>query len=280
MGVLNNKFKDVVFCKLFGSEEYKDNLLSLFNALNNTEYDNPDDLRINTIGNSVFMGMKNDLSCILDSYMELFEEQSTVNPNAPVRGMLYFSRLYETYIDENDAYRFGSKLVRLPTPRYFVLYLGKEERPDKEILRLSKAFIHPLVEADYEWTATVLNVNIGHNKALLSACRVLKEYSQFVECSRRHLTAVAVEFKKKYSAAGNKGVAGKSSKTADGNKSLRSNSREIQADSKEILWYRTSEYQEAKYRAMIEAVDECIRNNILRDFLIRNKAEVVGMYLT
>ncbi len=226
------------------------------------------------------MGMKNDLSCILDSYMELFEEQSTVNPNAPVRGMLYFSRLYETYIDENDAYRFGSKLVRLPTPRYFVLYLGKEERPDKEILRLSKAFIHPLVEADYEWTATVLNVNIGHNKALLAACRVLKEYSQFVECSRRHLTAVAAQFKKKCSAAGNKGVAGKSSKKADGNKTLHSNSREIQTDSNEILWYRTSEYQEAKYQAMIEAVDECIRNNILRDFLIRNKAEVVGMYLT
>ncbi len=88
MGVLNNKFKDVVFCKLFGFEEYKDNLLSLFNALNNAEYDNPDDLQINTIGNSVFMGMKNDLSCILDSYMELFEEQSTVNPNALVRGML------------------------------------------------------------------------------------------------------------------------------------------------------------------------------------------------
>ncbi len=101
-----------------------------------------------------------------------------------------------------------------------------------------------------------------------------------VECSRRHLTAVAAKFKKKYSAAGNKGVAGKSGKTADGNKALHSNSREIQTDNKEILWYLTSEYQEAKYRAMIEAVDECIRNNILPDFLIRNKAEVVGMYLT
>ena len=31
---VNRKYKGKIFCKLFGSEEYKENLLSLYNALN------------------------------------------------------------------------------------------------------------------------------------------------------------------------------------------------------------------------------------------------------
>ena len=196
---------------------------------------------INTIEDAIFMGIKNDVSCILDSYMELFEEQSTVNPNAPIRGLIYFGKLYENYIDILNMNRYGTRLLKLPTPRYFVLYLGTTERPDKEIMRLSDAFIHKDERTGYEWIATVLNINTGHNKKLLEACRVLNEYSLFVDCARKHLRSIPKQ-------------------------------RDLQCDD--------LKYRELRKQAMIEAVDECIGKGILRDFLIKNKAEVVSMYLT
>ena len=72
LSTVNYKFKDSVFCKLFGSTDYKDNLLSLFNALNGTDYTDSDELEINTIDDVIFMGIKNDASCILDMQMDLY----------------------------------------------------------------------------------------------------------------------------------------------------------------------------------------------------------------
>ena len=229
MGTVNNKFKDGVFCRLFGSAEYKENLLSLFNALNGTDYTDPDDLEINTIDDAIFMGIKNDASCILDMQMNLYEEQSTFNPNAPIRGMMYFGRLYEKYLAGRN--RYGTKLIRLPRPKYYVLYLGKDERPDREVLRLSDAFESCDNSGEYEWTAIVLNINAGHNRELLEACVILKEYVLFVECARRHLE-------------------------------------------------KASKDNESRFQAMRMAVEECIEKGILADYLIKNKAGVVDMYLT
>ena len=231
MGNVNNTFKDGVFCRLFGAEEYRDNLLSLFNALNGTNYEDSSELRINTIDDVIFMGIKNDASCILDMQMDLYEEQSTFSPNAPLSGLMYFGRLYEGYIAETGLNRYGTKLIRLPRPRYYVLYLGNAKRPDREVLRLSEAFVNSAQDSSYEWTAIVLNVNAGHNEELLDACRVLKEYSLFVECARRYLT-------------------------------------------------NSPRDRESKFNAMRNAVDECIERNILADFLIKNKAGVIDMYLT
>lgn len=231
MSILNHKFKDGVFCRLFGSAEYRDNLLSLFNALNGTDYENADELIINTIEDVVFMGIKNDSSCILDMQMNLFEEQSTFNPNAPLRGLMYFGRLYEGYLVDNGLNRYGTRLLKIPNPKYYVLYLGKNDRPDKEILKLSDAFAISGSDKGYEWSATVLNVNIGHNEDILDACNVLKEYAWFVDCSRRHLL-------------------------------------------------NSPNDHGSKTKAMLEAVDECITNGILTDFLLKNKAGVVNMYLT
>ena len=231
MGIVNKDFKDGVFCRLFGAAEYKENLLSLFNALNGTDYRDAAELTINTIDDVIFMGIKNDASCIIDMQMDLYEEQSTYNPNAPLRGLMYFGRLYEGYIAERGLNRYGSKLIRLPRPRYYVLYLGVENRPDREVLKLSDAFANADGDFAYEWTAIVLNVNDGHNTELLDACRVLKEYSQFVECSRRHL-------------------------------------RKAPKD------------RPSQYNAMREAVDECIGQGILVEFLTKNKAGVINMYLT
>ena len=54
----NKKHKDRVFRKLFGYEKYKGNLLELYNALNDSNYTNPDDLEINTLDDVFYMNMK------------------------------------------------------------------------------------------------------------------------------------------------------------------------------------------------------------------------------
>ena len=55
----NRTYKDTVFRMLFREKE---NLLSLYNAVNHSDYDNPDDLEIVTLENAIYMNLKNDNS--------------------------------------------------------------------------------------------------------------------------------------------------------------------------------------------------------------------------
>ena len=66
-------YKDTVFRMLFNS---KKELLTLYNALNDTEYTNEDELEIVTLENAVYMTFKNDVSCLLDMNIQLFEQQA------------------------------------------------------------------------------------------------------------------------------------------------------------------------------------------------------------
>ena len=109
---INREHKDRLFKFIF---QEKEKLLQLYNALNGTEYNNPEDLEIVTLEDVIYMRMKNDISFVLDYEMNLFEHQSTDNANMPLRGLLYFARQYEKYIAENEYNIFGSK--RIPIPR-------------------------------------------------------------------------------------------------------------------------------------------------------------------
>lgn len=71
-------YKDTVF-------RDKARLLELYNAVNQTSYENPEELQIVTLENAVYLGMKNDVAFIIDFHMYLYEHQSTVNPNMPLR---------------------------------------------------------------------------------------------------------------------------------------------------------------------------------------------------
>ena len=84
--MVNKKYKDRLFCLLFGNEEYKDNVLSLYNALCHTSHTNTEDIQIYTIDDVIYIKMKNDVSILLDSFLYLWEQQSTFNPNMPIRG--------------------------------------------------------------------------------------------------------------------------------------------------------------------------------------------------
>ena len=175
---------------VFGYEKYKGNLLSLYNALNDTCYTNLDDLEITTMDNALYMSMKNDVSCIISNNLALFEQQSTWNPNMPLRGFMYFADLYNKYISTGSLGIYRDKLVKLPTPQYYVFYNGDRDMPDKQLLKLSDAFIEPSREGCFEWTATILNINYGHNKKLLSNCKTLSDYGILIKTIN--------DYKKKY----------------------------------------------------------------------------------
>lgn len=69
----------------------------------------------------------------------------------------------------------------------------------------------------------MLNVNEGHNTALMNQCRILKEYAQYVAAVRRYAAAMDLD------------------------------------------------------QAVERAVNECIREGILAEFLLGNRAEVISV---
>ena len=177
---INGQYKDRLFCFLFGNEKYKKYVLSLYNALNDVNYQNEKELEIVTIKDFIYIRMHNDVAVMLSGNLELWEHQSTVNPNMPVRGLMYFAQLYEKYIKMNHYNLYRNTQIMLPTPKYVVFYNGKEKRPAKEKLRLSDAFLNEDKSGEFEWTATVINLNHKDNRKLLEKCKILQEYTEFV----------------------------------------------------------------------------------------------------
>ena len=179
---INRTYKDRLFKIIF---EDKKELLSLYNALTGKNYQNPDELEINTIDDVIYMHLKNDMSFILDDWQNLFEQQSTFNPNQPLRGFFYFADLYKVKYFGKKIY--STRLLKIPTPQYIVFYNGTANMPDKKELRLSDAFQQPTEQPDIEVVAHMLNINYGHNKELMDRCRKLKEYAQFIDIIRHYL---------------------------------------------------------------------------------------------
>ena len=180
-GSFNRQYQDRLFKAIFGREEHKDWLLSLYNALNGSSYTDPSAIEINTIEGIIYVTMKNDISFLIDSQLNLYEQQSSYNPNMPLRGMMYFAELYQKHLTRQDRDLFTTALVKIPTPNFVVFYNGSRDMPDVTKLRLSEAFEVPENSGDFEWTATMLNINSGRNKTLLQKCKPLYHYSCYVD---------------------------------------------------------------------------------------------------
>lgn len=221
---INRTYKDRLFKIIF---EDKKELLSLYNALTGKNYQNPDELEINTIDDVIYMHLKNDMSFILDDWQNLFEQQSTFNPNQPLRGFFYFADLYKVKYFGKKIY--STRLLKIPTPQYIVFYNGTTSMPDRKELRLSDAFQQPTEQPDIEVVAHMLNINYGHNKELMERCRKLKEYAQFIDIIRHYL-------------------------------------KENEHWSNE--------------QAISKAIDDCIKNNILRDILQKERLRVMASILS
>lgn len=173
--VANRKFKDTVFRMLFSDKEA---LLSLYNAVNNSHYTDSGALEIVTLENAIYMGMKNDLAFILDMNLYLYEHQSTMNPNIPLRDLFYIAVEYQKLVDKKSLY--SSALQKIPNPHFIVFYNGSTPIDDCYTSRLSDAFYHTTDNPSLELIVTTFNVNAGHNTKLMSHCQILKEYSIYV----------------------------------------------------------------------------------------------------
>ena len=177
-------YKDSLFRMVFRE---KAELLSLYNAMNGTSYDDPEDLTVTTIEDVLYMGLKNDISFLIEDVMNLYEGQGSWNPNMPLRGLFYFSMIYQGYIRQNQLDIYSSTLLKLPSPRYVVFYNGLKKEPDRQDLKLSDSFIKTDGSPCLECTAQVININFGRNEELMEACKKLHDYAYFVEKVREYL---------------------------------------------------------------------------------------------
>ena len=170
----NRMYKSRIFAMLFSD---RNELLKLYNAINGTSYDDPDLLQVNTLENAVYMSMQNDVSFIIDMRLNLYEHQSTYSPNLPVRYLLYVADVYSDYTKDMNLY--GTKAVKLPTPRFVIFYNGQAEQPDRRELKLSELFSIPDADPSLELKAVMLNINKGHNRKLMETCRTLQDYAEY-----------------------------------------------------------------------------------------------------
>lgn len=218
---INRNFKDRLFRLLYCD---KKRALELYNGLNHSDYTNEDELEIRTLEDAIWMKMKNDVAYLIRDVLALYEHQSTLNSNLPVRGLLYFADLFRGILKGKNIY--GTKLIKLPTPVYIVFYNGDRDIGEEMYLKLSDAFTHGNEQSKMELQVQILNVNDGHNKQLMEACPTLHQYAILVS--------------------------------------------RIKAYSKKM------DFEDAVNRA----INECIEEDVLREFLLRRRAEVMNSILT
>ena len=215
---VNRIYKDRLYKMIFND---KSELLKLYNAINGTHYDDPAMLTITTLDNAIYMTMENDLSFIIDMRLALYEQQSTVNPNLPLRFLMYITDIYSAYTKDMNIY--GSKKVQIPLPSFVIFYNGVKSQPDRTEFLLSELF-HPTTDQPaLELKAVMLNINKGHNQELMNACHTLRDYSEYVARIRTYSAEMPLT------------------------------------------------------DAVEKAITECINENILRDFLLKNRAEAKAM---
>lgn len=215
---INRIYKDRLYKMIFND---KSELLKLYNAINGTHYDDPAMLTITTLDNAIYMTMENDLSFIIDMRLALYEQQSTVNPNLPLRSLMYITDIYSAYTKDMNIY--GSKKVQIPLPSFVIFYNGVKSQPDRTEFLLSELF-HPTTDQPaLELKAVMLNINKGHNQELMNACHTLRDYSEYVARIRTYSAEMPLT------------------------------------------------------DAVEKAITECIHENILRDFLLKNRAEAKAM---
>ncbi len=215
---VNRIYKDRLYKMIFND---KSELLKLYNAINGTHYDDPAMLTITTLDNAIYMTMENDLSFIIDMRLALYEQQSTVNPNLPLRFLMYITDIYSAYTKDMNIY--GSKKVQIPLPSFVIFYNGVKSQPDRTEFLLSELF-HPTTDQPaLELKAVMLNINKGHNQELMNACHTLRDYSEYVARIRTYSAEMPLT------------------------------------------------------DAVEKAITECIHENILRDFLLKNRTEAKAM---
>ena len=180
----NRNYKDTIFSDLFYRDrDAKKNILSLYNALYNDHLDDPEQIELIRLENTMFMDMYNDSAfCVRDRRIVLSEHQSTINYNLPLRDLLYIAGEYEQYFPTDIRYK--KKAVQIPTPDFITFYNGKEEFPAEATMRLSDSYIEKDPVFSLELLVRVININPDSGHSVLEKCTVLREYSYLIEETR------------------------------------------------------------------------------------------------
>ena len=224
--IVNRKYKDTLFAALFGRIEHKTDIIDLYNVLNGTSYPHTAEIEIVTIENTVYLGMHNDAAFLIDNEtISLWEEQSSWNPNMPLRGLIYLAQEYRKLIGGNKYDIYGPTPIRIPTPKYVVFYIGPDNQPDR-YLKLSDLFVDPSGGC-VELKTRIVNINYRGNDSLLRACKMLHDYTALIRKVRHN--------------------------------------KEVGMDINE---------------AVDLAVQECINEGILREYLLKHREEATDMILT
>lgn len=184
---MNRKYKDGLFRMIFSE---KKELLSLYNAISGTSYTDEEELEVNTLQGIIFLSIENDVSFIIGGELMLYEHQSTMCGNMPLRSLLYIADLYAGITSDKQLH--GSKMIELQRPRFVVFYNGSEKLPDRSTQKLSDAYpklkgstTEPIPE-ELELIVTVLNINKGHNRELMEHCKKLSDYAFYVDAVRTY----------------------------------------------------------------------------------------------
>lgn len=180
---INREYKSKLFCRAFADKKYA---LQLYNAVNGSDYQNEEDLIFTTLEDALYVGMKDDLSFVLGTNINLYEHQSTYNPNMPLRGVFYLSTLLRNYVQEHHLDIYSSKRLVLPVPQFVVFYNGEADAPDRTELLLSDSFPGNSTPA-LECRAIMLNINYGQNQELMKKCSRLEEYSYVIASIREYM---------------------------------------------------------------------------------------------
>ena len=101
---VNREYRDRLFKFIFGNPEKKEWTLSLYNAVNGSHYTDAKAIILNTIDDVLYISMKNDVSFLIGDTLNLYEQQSTFNPNMPMRFLIYAGMLYGKYIQTNEDF--------------------------------------------------------------------------------------------------------------------------------------------------------------------------------
>ena len=235
---IRDRYKSDVFSMLM---QDKRRALELYNAMNDTDYDNPDEVEMVTLAGGISLSVRNDASFVVGDNLSIYEHQSTVCPNMALRSLIYFVAVIKERIsgrrrqivgDDGGNYAdgrqhgrniYGKSLIKIPTPKFVVFYNGAEKQPEEMTQYLSDSFEQKTDDPELELKCKVYNINYGKNRAIMDECRWLDEYMMFVDKVRE---------------------------------------------------YHNSKDEEELEDDINKAIDYCIENDILKEFLSERRGEV------
>ena len=173
----DGKYRDTVFRTLFHNEE---RAIELFNAIGGTDYPRGTPVKFLSKGDKSLSGRKSDLAVVIDNQLLAMQEhQSSINPNMPLRFLPYTADVLYTWLN-NKADLHKNRLVTIPTPKFYVLYNGKDELK-QDVLQLSDAFRTDSRVFSMELVVKVIDINHSKKNVALQKSPSLGGYAYLME---------------------------------------------------------------------------------------------------